>query len=515
MKNSIICTLIITLLSLGTLSAKDRDWGKIGASLESKSIYYMKDLKTNAYNPSDKFGMNNYLKVDYSIKGFTIGLQYETYLPALVGYPSNLDGTGIAMKYVAFQNDYMDIRVGDFFQQFGSGMLFRSWEDRSLGINTAIEGLNAGFNYKNIVSVRGIAGRPSLYLDKLSSQVRGLDVSFDALSFLKRGDLSLKLEGSFLNKYEGVKPEDLDNFSENVNGYSARLGFQFANLTIKAENVWRDPNPTYLNDLSKDKGMGTLVEVNYDGPTYGSSLIFRRLKRMESYTTRKGNTLYENLNYLPALTQQSNYTLFNRTPYSSQAFDEIGGQADIFWSWKRKLKLHANFSTWYGDPKASSDNSNTELLYRNLAVDGEIKWNSKYKTIIAYSYQVFNPAIKGYNSDQWTSHAFAADMLFKINNTNYIRAELQYLMTNKDKKSWVGASVEYSLAPNFTFSAADWWNFGGDGTHYYNVGVGYTRNKVRGMLSYGRFMEGYICSGGVCSYIPAYTGLNLTLNVTL
>lgn len=50
--------------------------------------------------------------------------------------------------------------------------------------------------------------------------------------------------------------------------------------------------------------------------------------------------------------------------------------------------------------------------------------------------------------------------------------------------------------------------------HYYQVGASFTHSRYRVQLSYGRNRAGYVCSGGVCRYQPAYTGVNLSLTAS-
>ena len=49
--------------------------------------------------------------------------------------------------------------------------------------------------------------------------------------------------------------------------------------------------------------------------------------------------------------------------------------------------------------------------------------------------------------------------------------------------------------------------------HYYNGGFSYSKSRTKVALGYGRYKAGYICSGGVCRQIPAYTGANLSLTM--
>jgi hypothetical protein len=50
--------------------------------------------------------------------------------------------------------------------------------------------------------------------------------------------------------------------------------------------------------------------------------------------------------------------------------------------------------------------------------------------------------------------------------------------------------------------------------HYYQVGASFTHNSFRVQLSYGRNRAGYVCSGGVCRFQPAYTGANLAFTLS-
>ncbi len=78
---------------IGSVAAQSEDKGSLSASFETNSIYYLKDDKTNAVVPDDNIGSNNYLKVDYTYKGFTTGFQVESYQPVIYGYPTELSGT--------------------------------------------------------------------------------------------------------------------------------------------------------------------------------------------------------------------------------------------------------------------------------------------------------------------------------------------------------------------------------------------------------------------------------------
>lgn len=74
--------------------------------------------------------------MNFTFQNFKIGIQFESYAPqALLNYSPNYDKEfSVATYYAQFKNKKIDILAGYFYEQFGSGLIFRSWEDRQLGL---------------------------------------------------------------------------------------------------------------------------------------------------------------------------------------------------------------------------------------------------------------------------------------------------------------------------------------------------------------------------------------------
>ena len=93
--------------------------------------------------------------------------------------------------------------------------------------------------------------------------------------------------------------------------------------------------------------------------------------------------------------------------------------------------------------------------------------------------------------------------------------EMQGLFTKEDKGDWAALMLEYTVSPTWFFSVQDEFNYGNpvseDQIHYYNFSFGYNEGSNRISLRYGRQREGLLCVGGVCRYVPASTGLTITL----
>ena len=163
---------LVALASTLTYAQQDNKKGYLTGSFETNTIYYKDDSKTKAESPEDHFGSNNYLKLDYYQGKFAVGVQLEAYEPVLVGYPTELEKAKLTNYYVSWADKDFSVTAGTFYEQFGSGLLFRSWEDRMLGLNNAVMGARFTYNYKNIVRLKAIWGTPRFGMDFSDTQVR-------------------------------------------------------------------------------------------------------------------------------------------------------------------------------------------------------------------------------------------------------------------------------------------------------------------------------------------------------
>lgn len=524
------CTLAVALLALmGTVAfAQNEDKGNFSAGLETNTTYYFNDERTGAVAPDGKMGSNNYIKMDYSIKGFSAGLQLEGYLPPLLGYFSPL-GRQAEMflrydVYAGYNANGWDIRLGSLYEQFGSGLLFRTYEDRTLGINNAIQGVKVGYTFGDFLTIKGIYGRIRDIREYTSNFVSGIDVSLSVSRAAHWENFDWTIEGSVLDKYEPVGQSAIPSLKAHTPGYSVRTALGYGGFRLSGEYMSRRSDPGMYNMMDTTRSQAIQVDFGYTGYGFGGLVTFRKLHNPFLQGSRNSNDICTYINYVPALTQQHTYSLATLNPYTTQS-DEIGGQADLYYNFRRGtamggkkgMKIHANFSTYYGDVLGTTAGEyTTKLLFRDLTVDVERWFGSDFKIILFYSWQTYNHAPTSDDpSVLWKSHTVVADMTYKFDRKNSLRLELQHLYTKQDHKNWAAALLEYSFAPRWSVSVQDMWNYGDTKTHYINGSVSYSYSKVRAALNFGRFKEGYLCSGGVCRMTPAYTGINLSLIVAL
>lgn len=533
--------LAISVVLCGTTFAQDvegdgnKKTGYLTGSFDNNTIYYLNDAKSNAVAPEDHLGSNNYLKLDYYKGNFSAGLQMEAYLPVLLGYPTNLKKAALTNLYAMWADKGFTITAGSFYDQFGSGLLFRAWEDRMLGMNNALMGARLTYNYEDILGVKALWGMPRFGMEYTDTQARGVDLSLSISNALKWKGVSLAVEGSYLNRYEEIDG-DMEEIGAKPtsHGYSGRLNFETHGFTFKGEWVETGEqhiqNPFFSADdrrvWLRKYGNAQLIELGYSGHGLGINISGRRLEYMNSPIITGNNSTSNLMNYTPAMCAQYTYMLTTLHPYTPQTGlpqamipGEIGGQIDIYYNFKRGsalggkrgMKIHGNFAMYYslyGERTAKAGN----MLLKSVNVDLEKQFTRKFKMYLLYCFQEWNPSY-GENKSTWLSNTFVADLTYKWTSKLSTRLELQYLTTFEDHRDWMAMLLEVNFAPKWSIYGSDMYNHGDTKVHYYNVGVSYTHSRTRIALSYGRNRAGYVCSGGVCRAIPAYTGGNLAVTI--
>lgn len=559
---------LMLCLSASLSAEQKKDWGRVSASLESLNHVYVDDVQNGfqplqdynlSYLDGSRYASNNYLKVDYFKGRLSAGLQVEGYFPTTIGYPISESVLSLSNLYVSWADDAYSVTAGTFYEQLGSGLLFRSWEDRALGLNNTILGVRATYKYKDIFGVKVFGGMPRMgkvsttvfhSMEKTpvfafgfaKTAVAGADALVSLSECLGWNTMMLSLEGSVLYKYENLPlelnmylPGDLKFRSNNV-GWSGRLNLDYDGLYFKGEYV--DAGVQAHKSGSPFKANAQLVELGYNAGGLGVSFSGRRLYRMNQriYMSNPDGFVetdyYDSsvnvLSYCPALCTQHTYMLANLNPYTPLTDGEVGGQFDAFYNFrrgtklggKRGMKVHANVSTYFSlNDQGGFEGCKYKFL--DFSADVEKQWTKKFKMTLVYSLQDYKtlktvtlPDGNNETVNVGMSHTIVADLLYKWTSKLSTRLELQYLSTDGYQKDWMAGLLEVNFAPSWSVFASDMYNHGSSKMHYYNTGVSYAYKWIRVAAGYGRYRAGFICSGGVCREIPAYTGANLTLTAT-
>ena len=546
-----------------------QDTGSFYGGFESNSQWLLDDEGILFDAPSDQLRSNNYFQLNYNLGKFTAGIQYEAYLPsALLGYSPVYDNqNGIAHYFLNYKDEKLDVTGGYFYEQFGSGLILRTWEDRQLGVNNALRGIRVRFNATENLDLTGIYGQQRNGFEVSEGTVQGVDANYNLSNALNLETVDLKVGASYVGRYQDVNGND--TIPDVVSAFGGRLDFVIGNVyggieaNAKSKDVIANEGQISTNKLYD--GTSMQVNVGYAQKGFGVNGTFRRLENWSFYSDRlaEGNVFNQQiLNYVPALTKQQDYLLTNIYVYNSQprliidSFDqragEVGTQFDLFYSFKKdswagkyKTKIAANFSYWAGlDAEYNVENAyydakfvgNGSRLFRDFSIEVKNKWSKSLNTVFTFQDVIIDKGVSqgGPVGTQGEIHAYIAvlEATHKFGGNKSVRAVVQHLFDKDGEKNltaedgtfidasridgnWAGGVVEYNFNSNYSLYVADSWNYGGEGEeHYYNIGGSYTKGRVRAAMNYGRQRGGLICVGGVCRFVPTNTGVSANLVVS-
>ncbi|MDR6300914.1 DUF6029 family protein [Mesonia maritima] len=533
-----------------SISANAQELGNFSGGFESNSQWLQDDEDLGFQAPDDQFRSNNYFLLNYELGKFKAGIQYESYLPApLLGYDPNLEGNGVANYYLNFKHESLDITAGYFYEQFGSGLILRAWEERQLGINTALKGVRVKYAFTDYFDVTGVYGQQRFGFETSEGTVQGVDARLDAGQLLNIDQLFLDLGGSYVGRYQ----DNMGNAKvpTTVNAYAGRIDLFYKTFYANFEAVHKEPDVLVnegqiTNDANLYKGNALLLTLGYAKSGLGMNATLRRVENFSFYSDRlaEGNQFnQQRINYVPALTKQHDYLLSNIYVYNPQSrllmldqeqAGEMGGQFDIYYTLKKDsflggkygTKLSANFAYWGGldaefDVPTNSYSSKFigsggDRYFREATIEIKKKWTKNLNAIYYYTNSIIDKGITDgslLGIKDIKSNVAVAEHTYRLGGGKSARLEVQHLWTDQDRHNWAAAVAEYNFSSSVGLYVADSWNYGGEGEiHYYNVGGSYTEGRTRVALNYGRQRGGLICVGGVCRFVPKNTGL--TLNIT-
>lgn len=543
-------------------------------SFESNAQWYLNDKKTGNFNKKEHLRANSYLKLDYSfLKNFSVGLQAESYFPEpLLNYSPNFDeDINIAQYYAKYKNEKIDITLGYFYEQFGSGLILRAWEDRALGVNNSIRGARLNFKPSNAFNITTFWGKHRVGFKVSNSHLFGINTEIELSELFNMKKINnFNIGLSYIGKNETYNSENINSkVPELVNSFSGRLDLDFGEIYTNFEYVFKgeDVRLDNFENVVEEKtftGNAILWSLGYSKKGLGINTTFRRLEGMNFYSERtaagSSNLYFEQVvNYIPALTKQHDYSLANIYPYQTQPglslvnkrvlAGEIGAQFDIYYNIKKGtkiggkygIKLTANLSYWAG-LKANAIDSETnnstfsnnadyeakflnfkEKYYRDINFEIRKKLSPKLSSIFSYINVVIDEDLAlgkplGLSDKFIHSDIVVLESTYKFNNGKSIKLEAQHLFTNDDAKNWAGGTIEYFFNSNFGIYANDSYNYEisdndqNTKIHFFNLGGSYTKGATRAALNYGRQRGGLLCFGGVCRFVSPNTGL--TLNIT-
>jgi hypothetical protein len=512
-------------------------------SIQTDILFPEEDEKIGTGTYSDKVLSNTYADLKLLSKYIDAGLRVEYMQQPLPGFESDFKGWGVPNIYVKGKFKGLELTAGDFYEQFGSGFILRTYEERTLGVDNSIRGARLKVNSVKGLRLTALGGVQRRYWDwSTDSRIYGADaeVNIDEYSAaLRNHNVSWMVGASYV-----LKKEDDENIlvpgsnyrlnlPNAVSAFDVRSHFSKNNFGLLGEFAWKSQDPSYDNNYTYGNGNAVMLSGSYSKSGLSALVQAKRSENMSFRSQRSINGTSAMLNNMPAFSYQHTYALAALYPYATQAATgEWAFQGAFSYTFKRKTalggkygtKIHVNASYIKGlsNNEQSTLNGLTSAMGANTVGhsffgmgdeyyhDINVQVDKKVTKDFSFVFMYMNQRIF-YNMDEYiASNIFVYDGKYRLSKKLTLRTELQYLATNDYEKDWCYGLAELSVAPYLMFSFSDMWNNGSSKTHYYMGAITGNYKANRLMLSYGRTRQGYNCTGGVCREVPATHGFQIS-----
>ncbi len=542
----VLTTLCIIGFSISLHAQENNGGGRLSGNFQANANFFQRDssIQTPTTPQYDRqlYGSEAWLNLNYTNWGFDFGVRFDFFQNSNLLNPNDsYTDQGIGRWFVRKKINKLDIFVGYLYDQIGSGIIFRAYEERPLLIDNALFGARLTYEIAPDWELKAFSGRQKQQFDEYGSVIKGGSLE----GFLIVGEekpLTLAPGIGIVNRT--LDDQSMDNLLSEISTYPDSAvfvptyntyAFSIYNTLTAGPISWyaeaaykTDDNISNLDPVDDrvilESGTVFYTSLSYAKKGLGISLEGKRTENF-SFRTRPQEKLNQGLvNFLPPLTRLNTYRLTARYNAATQELGEMGFQADVRYSPNRKLSFNVNYS----NIQTLEDLQLFEEIYTEISY----KFKRKWSILGGVQRQRYNQEVYEIKPDVPIVETIVPyfDFLYKFSRKQSIRFEAQYMVTGEDEQGvkhdfgdWLFGMVEISIAPHWIFAISDMYNIDPgknspvneegvkDRIHYPRFDIYYTNKSNRFSLSYIKQVEGVVCAGGICRLEPAFSGFRMSV----
>jgi len=457
--------------------------------------------------PANRSNLYDQLNLRYNTGAVSLGLRAEIYKT-----DSPFEYNHITQKFIGYKTGNLSLRLGNFYEIIGRGLLLRSYElpgvvyedtgtQQRYGFYKDIEGLSLRYE-SDFIRVKALAGRP---LDFSRPPVQGR--SGRRRQFVQGGEVNFLLEDAFTPGAIYLR-SDANGVATEYNGLNLD-GF-WENFQYYVEYVQNSANSSGSFRLGRNGAHAFYTSF---------SMTLERASLSFEYKDYNDFTLI--FNDPPPLVREHTYTLLNRSTHSIEPNNETGYQLEVM------LDIGANNSITLNHSRAINRLGGTRYTFYEYYADinyyftddvigkafvdyskDELVSQKDRKTIGASGEWGFAGDWGVISEVQW--QRFKRDFIFNPSQNHFVENRYLNISVNKGPRYSVGIILENSDDPvetnqlgkkkSFTFKT--WPAF--LATYQYN------QQNIFNLFA-GKRRGGNACTGGICYRVLDFEGVELSL----
>ncbi|MDY0111176.1 MAG: DUF6029 family protein [Candidatus Krumholzibacteria bacterium] len=440
--------------------------------------------------------VENWLDATYQFGGFRTGLLLNHQSPS----EENNRRNEVVHRFLEYRSGCFDLRLGHFYGMFGRGLVWSSYEDRFIRVDTALDGVFArgSVGPANLQVFSGTTGTAPVISDPdgvttNSVDVRGVDVEFRPLPGLLVGGAGLTYRPNLLPASDEIHREWVG---------AGRLSYHHALVSLYAEYGGKTGYEYRLATLAKDPGRAFYGNLGlYLGPL---NLSLER-SDYDRFTVIERSDGQQPLNRPPALVREHLYTLLGRKPHAMDQNNEQGWQIEAIAALGRNWSWLANASR--------IETQDEEILYEELYTQLERERLGAFRLRGGAGYQDSEGAMRQTAAADVTYHMSEAVSWTAMVEHQHVRLGV----LGAYDQQWFKLALD--LPPRWTFDAmletnnkhtAQFDEGEIRGSHFPSGQITYALTGGGNLnLWFGKRQAGQLCAGGVCKFEPAFEGVEI------
>ncbi len=519
---------LLSLLLLAGMESSGQ--GTLSGDLMANVNFFQRDSAINAANnplyDNVLSGGESWLSLRYNYKGFTATLRADALHNSNLYNPTQaLSGFGIGAW--SLSKDFKDLTItgGYIYDQIGSGILFRAYEDRGLLIDNALAGLHLKYRLTNNINLKAFTGQHKNIFDRYNPIVKGFNAEGD-FSIGQNihiapglGALNRTLDQSSMDAVVAtINNQEKDTRfvpKYNMYAFTAYNTLMAGDFSWYVEGAYKT-NEAILIDQTLENVNGNVLfsTLGYARKGIAVNLSGKRTDNFVMRTSPNEVLLRGLMNWQPIVARIRPQRLMARYTPASLDVSELALGSDVLIAPNDDVSIILNYT---------HINTLEDIkLYREAYIEAEYRGIKDW--ILHGGVQVleYNQRVYQINPARGMVEAVTPflEVTYRISKQKSIRTQWEYMETKQDFGSWLFGLVEFNIAPRWSFAVSDMYNIKPNKAvapkpeHYYNFFIAHTKGPHRFTGAYVRQVEGINCTGGVCRYEPAFSGVRFGITST-